>query len=353
LKSLDQILGYVDIDAVTKAIMLGRSITVDGFARRPIRVLTHAHSDHLVGLKDSIIYSNHIIATPATLELVVELEYVPSRYKAIYKRKAIGLDYYQTVEFNREKIMLLPSDHILGSAQVLVEVDEYRLGYTGDFKLGGKTAVMKDLDVLVIEATYGHPDIRRVFKEDVIDLVIDLVIEGLRKYGKVAVYGYYGKLQEVMAILREYGISEPFVMNHRMYSVTKIAEKYGLNIGCYFRLGTQEAREVVDSGRYIVFEHMVKAKRRRLDGTILNLVLSGHEYNEPIRRVDQYTWLASFSDHADFDELMEYVERANPKFIVVDASREGYPHVFARELQRRGWKVAVLPREREIRGKHR
>ena len=34
------------------AILVGRHITIDGFERRPIHIITHAHADHLGGEND-------------------------------------------------------------------------------------------------------------------------------------------------------------------------------------------------------------------------------------------------------------------------------------------------------------
>lgn len=337
-------LDLVSIDAKTKAILLGRNIAIDGFAPRPIRVITHIHADHILGLRESILNSKYIVATPITHDLLEVLNKIPNGLLGLYRRKAVRLNYGQRYKHDTEELTLLKSTHIIGSAQVLVESNGYRLGYTGDFKLSKETVIMKDLDVLVIEATYGHPEIRRVFKNDIEDLVIDIVVEGLKRYGRVVIYGYYGKLQEIMLILRKRGISEPFIMNERIYAVTRVAEKYGWKIGNYYKRGAGNACGTTE--KYcIFFEHMSKAKYRRLNGTVLNIVLTGHEYNEPVRKVDEYTWVVSFSDHADFDELVEYVEKSQPKLVVIDGSREGYPHTFAKELKKRGWNAVVLPRK--------
>jgi putative mRNA 3-end processing factor len=55
----------------------------------------------------------------------------------------------------------------------------------------------------------------------------------------------------------------------------------------------------------------------------VNILLTGWEFNSPYRRVGLRDWIVSFSDHADFDQLLEYVLDARPRVLVVDAFRGG------------------------------
>lgn len=329
----------VYIDPTTKGIHIGKNFVVDGFGERSIRIVTHAHADHVIGLEKNIVYSKYIIASPPTHDLILELGYVSNSLKPIYKLKKISLNHYEIRVFDNEAVEFYPADHIIGSVQVKVTIDSYTIGYTGDFKLTNNTHVMKDLDILIIESTYGDPGLRRPFKNDVLDYAVDIVLEGLRKFRKVFVYGYHGKLQEFMKILRERGVDTPFLMNNRVFSITKIAEKYGWRIGNYYCLSNGS----IEYDRYVFFEHMSKARSRKINGSVLNIVLSGREYREPVRKIDEYTWLIALSDHADFDELVQYVELSQPKLVIIDNSREGYSYSLSRELEKRGWKTKVLP----------
>ncbi len=349
LGALESLLKYVNILPETSAILIGKNFTVDGFAKRPVRVVTHAHYDHVVGLRDNIFYSRSIVATPITHDLILTLGYIGgNNIRALYRAKRVDLGYHEEYIYGDEKLTLLPAEHIIGAAQVLIETDNYRIGYTGDFKLGGKTIVMSDLDVLIIESTYGDPSYRRPFKYEVEDLLVDLVYDGLSIYGKVAIYGYHGKLQEVMLLLRRNGITVPFIMSERIYAVTRVIMRYGYDFGEYYSIKHREAKHIMMKDKYILFDHFNKARKRRLNDRVLHIVLSGWEFNEPIRRVDEYTWLVALSDHADFDELIQYVEEAKPKIVVVDGSREGNPAPLAKELCRRGWRALVLPAQKNI-----
>ncbi len=334
--------GLVDIKE-TGGVLLGRCFVADGFWNRIVRVVTHVHSDHLLGIEDSIRYSSIILGTPLTIELILELRRLDSSLRVLYKRKALSLDYYRRINIAGEYITLYPANHIPGSAQVLVETSGYRIGYTGDFRLQG-TPVMKGLDVLVIEATYGRPEYRRPFKNDVYSLLVDTVSDGLACGGPVVIYGYYGKLQEAMTILRENDIVEPFLMPPKLYRVTKIIEKHGYSIGEYYNMLSREGRSIMSSTtRYILFLHMNKARYRNLSSG-LNIVLSGWEFREPIRRIDSNTWLIALSDHADYDDLIEYVDRASPRLVVVDNSRQSEAYSLAEGIKKElGIEAIVLP----------
>ncbi len=347
--TIQDLLGYVDIRG-NGAILIGENFTIDGFYRRPIHVITHAHADHLGGLNESVKYVESIIATPATVELILELGYVlnSNSSRQLFRLKTYPLHYFERYMYNGEILELLPVEHIIGAAQILIETKNTVIGYTGDFKLGDETLVIEDPDILIMESTYGDPEYRRPFKDEVEDIFLDIVEYGLREFGRVYIYGYHGKLQEAMKILRERGVMAPFIMPNKIYRITRIAEKYGYVIGEYYNSNTREGREAMRDGYYIFFDHMVKARRRRLNGSTYNIVLSGWEFKQPARMIDDYTWLVALSDHADFDELIEYVERSNPKIIVLDASREGSPKPLARELTRRGFKVYILPGAGEL-----
>lgn len=333
----------INIDRETKAISIGKSFAIDGFAKKPVRVVTHAHADHVIGINDSIVYSRNILATPLTNELMVELGYIKKSLTSLFNKRRIDLNYNQPRVFGEETVTLFPTTHIVGSAQVVVETSNLRVGYTGDFKITRDAVFIEEPDVLIMEATYGHPTLRRRFKNDVEDLIVDLVVEGLNKLGSVSIYGYHGKLQEVMFLLRKAKIREPFIMDNKVYRVTRLIEKQIGGVGNYYELNSLASKEIVSSCKHVFFEHFVKAKFRRLDGSTLNIVLSGHLFDGPLRKIDEYTWLVSFSDHGDFDDLIYYVEKSRPRTVIVDGSRTGFPNEFAVELNKRGWRAFVLP----------
>uniref|UniRef100_A0A7J3ZKZ9 Exonuclease n=1 Tax=Fervidicoccus fontis TaxID=683846 RepID=A0A7J3ZKZ9_9CREN len=327
--------------AETGAILLGRKFEVDGFAGRPFRVVTHFHSDHVVGLSASKRSSISIIATRATLESLEVLSY------GIPEHKSLPLDYRRSLELENERITLIESRHVFGSCQVLVEGERGELyGYTSDFKLPG-TPIMRDLDYLVVDATYGAPYMVRRFKREVNYLFADLVTSLLSKGKPVWVLAYYGKIQEAMEILRRHGIEAPFLMPEKVYRLTRVAVKHGLRINDFHSDRSSEAKEVVHDRWYVYFQHANAARRGPKD--VASITLTGWIFDEPIKKASTSSWesyYVALSDHADFEDTLYYVEEARPKVVVIDAYRSSQrvAKMFARELSRFKLKSLVLPR---------
>ncbi len=322
------------------AVLLGDSVACDAFdADRPLRVVTHAHADHLVGLKQSLRSSKRVLMTAATRDLIE----VMNGSLPLNGGSVKTLNYGETVEHGEERVTLLQADHILGAAQVLVEdADSGRVAYTGDFKVDG-TKPLVDCDVLVVEATYGSPSFKREFKVDVRELLVSLVEKRLRD-GAVYVFGYHGKLQEVMQILHCADVSVPFVMPDRVFRVSKVCEQHGMRLGCLALSTEKEGRELLDGNLpCVAFYHMNSRSNVGLDSS--RICVSGWEFRSPCRQVGEREHLVALSDHSDFGGLIEYVRRCRPKRVVTDNFRVSHGVTLAKEIRKRLGIVAVaMPR---------
>jgi len=305
------------------AILLGVNVEVDGYASRLLRVVTHAHEDHLGGLASSIRKALFVIATPTTFRLLEILG------KNVPEYKRLELPYDKSVSIEGERLTLRKARHIAGSAQVEVEGSGYRVGYTGDFKMPG-TEPMRDLDVLVIDATYGSPLSQRRWGEwDALAALLSLVEEGLKR-GTVYIYGFNGKLQEIMVELRVRGVTAPFAADPKTLAMARVASDfYGVSVEPLTTTDQVRPGEPV-----VVFAHTTRFRgMRRMPG--LHLRLTGRELRGVAVRVADNVFNVSFSDHASFREVIEYVEEARPGAVVVDAYRGREARFTARYIERR------------------
>ncbi|MGE5533316.1 MAG: hypothetical protein ACM3UN_03085, partial [Bacillota bacterium] len=120
---------------VTKsgAVLLGDSVACDAHdAARPLRVVTHAHADHLYGLRSSLKRCEKVLMTKATRDLTQTLN---DSLKLKNSPSVKTLEYGKVLKYGGEKISFLKADHILGACQVLVEdAGGIRIVWTGDFR---------------------------------------------------------------------------------------------------------------------------------------------------------------------------------------------------------------------------
>jgi putative mRNA 3-end processing factor len=317
---------------VTKlgAVLLGQHVACDAYDEtRPIRVVTHAHADHMVGLGKSLKNGEVTIMTPATKDMIDALK--GTRF--LSRGPVKTLDYGEEFTYGDETLTLHYADHILGTAQALVEDKEQtRILYTSDFRYSRTPRV--EADILVMEATYGDPVRVRPFGMMTEGILVSLVEQGLKR-GPVYVFGYHGKLQKMMRILYEAKIKTPFIVPEKIHRVSKVCEKHGMKLGKHLLpFDGEEAQSMLTQNEpSVVFYHSYS--RKKVNGEALKIRASGWEFRKPCRRVGANEYVVALSDHSDFNELLEYVERCNPRLVITDKHRSEAANIFAREIEKR------------------
>jgi putative mRNA 3-end processing factor len=313
------------------AVLLGKYVACDGFDKaRPLRVVTHVHSDHLLGLRQSLRKCEAVVMTPATRDLIDVMRSPLFLMRGDVKT----LDYRETFVYDDERLTLHFADHILGAAQVLVEdAGGVRILYTGDFRVP-RTPVV-EADILVIEATYGNSSRVRHFTEDVEDILVCLVEESLMR-GPVFVFGYHGKLQEVIEVLHQAKVGVPFVMPEKVFHFCKVCERHGMRFGRRLLLSQDErAQTMLSRGEPCVAFYHMNSRQRVGEGNGVRIFVSGWEFREPCRKRAENEFTVALSDHSDFHGLLRYVEESKPKMVFTDNYRSGDAVALAKEIQRR------------------
>jgi len=320
------------------AVLLGRHVACDSFDEtRPLRVVTHVHYDHLTGLQRSLEKCEAVVMTAATRDLLE----VMRGSLFLMRGNVKALAYGEPMTIANERLTLHRADHILGAAQVLVEDEEgTRCAYTGDFRLS-QTPII-EADVLVIEATYGNPFQVRPFGRVVENALVSLVESGLRQ-GPVYVFGYHGKLQEVMQILHNNKVRAPFVVPEKVFQVSKICERHGMRLGKYLLSSEDEAEAMTKKGEpHVAFYHM--NSRKYVGKEALRVSVSGWEFSSPRRQITEKEHVIALSDHSDFNGLLRYVRESKPKLVITDNYRVGDAKVLAKEITKRlGIEAKAMP----------
>lgn len=322
------------------AILFPHNICIDGHENGCLyRFITHIHADHVVDLDKSIAFSKYLIGTSITMELLRVMGY------KIPQSKNIRMDYYQSVYIDGDdnaKLTIYKADHIPGSCQVVLELNGYTLGYTGDFRNPGtKTDILKDLDVLVIDATYGNPSYVRESEENIMNEFVKL-LKKLLTEEPVAIYAYHGKINDVMMKLRSWGIEAPFILPSSQWIIYNVLAKYGYAVEDVFLDGSREAEEIKRNRWYIEFNTASKFNYMRKRNGLAHILVTGR-YGKTIAKLGS-SWVVGLSGHADFKELVYYVDEAKPRLLVVDGYRSLYAHAFSSYVNEKlGIRSIVMP----------
>jgi|Deesub1362B_J571_1020462.scaffolds.fasta_scaffold00641_15 putative mRNA 3-end processing factor len=317
------------------AILLGKNVVCDAHVKRPVRVVTHIHWDHIMGLERSSQECEYILMTPLSFDLIKIL-----KGKDLDRGEKIKtLNYNEEFFYKGEKIIFFPAGHIFGSAQILLETEnKVKILYTGDFKYPPAKPLITD--ILITEATYGNPSNIRKFKYDIEEVFMDLVKESLL-IQPVIIFGFHGKLQRVLAILEKEKFSVPILLPKKIYNMAKVCEKYNLKLGKYISIESEEGSKIVKGKRpFLALFHAKSYKNISSHGIKINL--TGWEFEKPIKKVEEDKWIVALSDHSDFEQLLEFIEKCRPKYVITDNYRVGDAISLSKEIQKR-LKIPSMP----------
>jgi Cft2 family RNA processing exonuclease len=282
----------------------------------PRAFVSHAHNDHMAGHELAL-------CTPTTAALY--------RHR-LGERDVLELPYREPREWGGLRLTTFPAGHCFGSAMLLAEDGEQSLLYTGDFKLvesaTSEQAELPKADILVIESTYGDPRYRFAPRAQLVEELIGVVTAALRA-GRTPVIEAYvlGKAQEVTKLLTDGGI--PVLQHQRVYEISCVYEACGLQLGAFalFQgLPLEGHALVVPPGKH--FGSGLQGVRRPFRIAVTGWALDGGS-----KRHWGFDHAVPLSDHGDFGELIEAVERVEPREIYCTHG----PVSFVDELRNRGF----------------
>jgi Cft2 family RNA processing exonuclease len=283
---------------------------------RHFAFVSHAHGDHIAR-------HEHALATPATARLMEH---------RLGDLRIQRLPFAEPLQLNADvQVTLYPAGHILGAAQIALDVRGERLVYTGDFRL--KKSATADLaqivpcDVLIMECTFGRPHYQFPPREDVLPELVETIRQLLRDGQTPVLLAYsLGRSQELLSLLRGEGLR--FFLAPPIYFTVKVYEELGVSLGEY-----EMARPGrVQGGVLMVPPHASRSRLvKRAERPVLLAATGWARDGAPPYPADR---CFPFSDHADFDELLEYVEKAAPREVyVINGFEDFCEHLRARGVR--------------------
>lgn len=283
--------------------------------------ISHAHSDHLCSA------SRTIVTEPTSI---------------LFPKNPFVLRYEESVCFGDVSVTLYDANHVLGSAQILIE-NGTRLVYTGDIRLRETpffgSPKIPDTDILIIESTYGLPKYNFPSFSELEKEMGSWVDSEISKGNGVIFRSYVlGKAQEVVYILNKAGYVP--VVHPDIARVCELYRKYGYDLR-YISSRNPESHEVLKDCFVVVFPlRLVKPRFVRTLSEIYGKKIKTAYTTGWGRRF--YKWVDKvflLSDHAGFPELIEYVEKADPEIVF---TVHGYSKELARALCEHGFNAFPL-----------
>ena len=279
-------------------------------------VISHGHSDHVSTSADKEYFCTH-----ETMDLV----------EARGKKKGLfsPLSFGKRIQLNGETVSLHNSGHVLGSAQILVEGSK-TVAVTSDFKMQDsiiqKGAVPLNSDILVLESTFGLPSYQFPEREEVYQQIGNFVKEK-SKEGFVVLAGYsLGKAQELTKAVNQYTDLTPLV-HDSIFKNNKVYEKHGVKLGDYIELNHNlKESNVLIMPPSLVNHNLLQVLSFSLRKKIFSGMATGWN------RRNGFNEIFPLSDHADFNQLLQYVKEAEPKLVI---TMHGFEKELASYIQRR------------------
>lgn len=364
-------------------------------------LVTHCHLDHsgLVPALYSRGYHGDVYSTAITFDLArtlyedsIKLAKLKGREQDFLKKDLEEMEKYkrrvtygQTFSIRGCNISVYDAGHIPGSCSFLVDTGEKTVLYSGDINMmdtrlmKGMKAKYPDVDVLITESTYSqenHPD-----REELEEKFVSRVRERLKKNGVVLVPAFaIGRSQELLLILRKYGIDAPIYLDGMAVEATKKILRYPEFLRSPKELkrayhdaktlgSDKERKEALDGPSVIVttagmlgggpFAYYIK---EIYDEENCSILLTGYQVEDTAGRkllktgiykpedlqldVKCHYELFDFSAHSGRDELFDFVEKVNPGRVIPVHGDENKK--FAEELEERGYEAKAPKKGEEI-----
>ncbi len=292
---------------------------LDPKARKNSAVVSHAHADHIAPHAT-------IIASPETHV------FLKKRLHADFE--SIAPAYREPVKLGEDlTVTLYPSGHIVGSSMVLVESKSKKLLYTGDFKLVStylaRPCEPVHADVLIMETTFGRPEYVFPSPADVMEEIAEFCNASLDEGDVPVLFAYsLGKSQKLTFELGRRGFP---IMLHP--SVALMSDAFASLAG-YPPIQYKPLSPGKVHGHVLIFPPSANqsAMLRKIPNH-RSAMISGWGIGPNASYRYQTDTVFPLSDHADYNELKEFVKIVNPSQIF---TLHGYAKEFAEDLRRDG-----------------
>ncbi|MBU2477039.1 MBL fold metallo-hydrolase [Candidatus Micrarchaeota archaeon] len=280
-------------------------------------IITHAHSDHA---KISSSKEKTFFLTPETKALI------ETRNKKEFNSSEIPFG--KKFSLDGKEFEFFFSGHILGSSQIKVNSGE--IVFTSDFRLSDSVlfegAKVLQAETLVIESTYGKPEFVFPKRKQIYEQIEAWGRKELKENNLLVLGGYsIGKAQELTKISNAFFNEVPLV-HQTVFGPNNVYKEKGVKLG-KFELLNHNLKEF---NVLIIPPHLLN-----LDLIHAIEISSGRKVSPAVfSGWNSFAGAKTFplSDHADFNDLLKYVEFSGAKNVL---THHGFAKEFASFIKRR------------------
>lgn len=325
------------------AILLGKHTVVDGHHYdREIGIVTHVHMDHIQNLTQTLHECSRVYMSPPTFDLLAARhsnEFNVSGETYFRGRHIYRMDFGEPLRpplrtrepgspnLYADKITLFRAQHILGSAQVLIETgDGKRIAYSSDFTQPGTKPI--ECDVLVLDATHGSPAFDApVHSPSLKNRLLEYIDREIQNGNSICIRAHAGRLQYIMHVLSSRFPNIPFITSGENARMARVYDKYGFGIKELMLDDTLKSRELLmaESALFIEFKG---ASSSQSDAEIANRAavfnlggIPGSKTAIRIPDTNNKHYRLELADHANYSQILQYVKDCNPKLVITDSYR--------------------------------
>ena len=276
-------------------------------------VITHAHSDHA--------RPGHraVLATPDTLAL---MQARLGTKRAGETQQTLGFG--ETLQIGDVRLWLEPAGHILGSAQVVMEFNGFRVVVSGDYKRTDDPTCTRFVpvhcDLFVTEATFALPVFRHPRPEQEIARLLASITLFPERTHMVGCYAL-GKCQRLIALLRQAGWDKPIWLHGALPSFCEVYASRGVVLGDLRMATTAPGGKL--AGAIVLAPPGAAAERwaRRFAEPVVAMASGWMRVRQRAKSRGVELPLV-ISDHADWDQLNATLDEVGAPEVWVTHGRE-------------------------------
>ena len=350
--------------AINGAILLGNNFCADGHdGNRKGFAISHMHEDH-ASMVPECLHSGSVYMTAPTRQLLEVLK--DDKYRTIEEAKKINcigrknikiLDYGQKGEEvfkdgKSESITFHYSNHTLGASQIEINTHDGKvIVYSGDITKDDEPP--ENIDVLIADATHGHPKYDKYVDGDKnCELILHTLEDKLlgEEPKSVVIHAHRGKLQEAMALISSHKILDQFDFIapemdrkiadvYRSFGEFKSIRKNIKDVEDAEDLIATNAKPFIEFSANACGEKLYEKSRKAFTIRMIdnNSCESGQTKNPNVLNIVT-------DSHATHAELVDYVKRADPGHVIIDATRSAQAIPLFSTLKDAGFSVEIQPR---------